>query len=444
VGLSPGGHYGVAFCGGGPATTGILVCASEQGRLDALLGRGTCIIEQSPVIGPGAIGHYPISANTRGGTFLAWLDHAEPRQAFDAARDAGPTHALARFATVFPRLPLVGEHLASLGDAMRARVESVPGCSVVTEHTVREITLLDSGGAAITFHSVRGGAETNVTADRAVIAMGARPRADLGQLILLPGLGLRAYAHKLCHANAVIDGRIGLGPQLRRAIARTRQAVVVGGSHSAWSAAWAVIHDRDLRDDQGRPPRVTVLHRSPLRFYFRSVARARAAGYVFDESADVCPQTGLVNRHGGLRADAHRLAWAATHPGRADGPVRAISLVDEEETRAAAAQALDGAGAIIAAVGYEANLPRITWPDGRPIRLATNDTGLQVTAEARLVSAEGTELRQLLAFGLGAGQAATGALAGEPSYTGRLDAVRLYQNEVGGIVLDSLLGSARS
>ena len=27
---------------------------------------------------------------------------------------------------------------------------------------------------------------------------------------------------------------------------------------------------------------------------------------------------------------------------------------------------------------------------------------------------------------------------------GRLDSVRLYQNEVGGIVLDSLLGSARS
>jgi hypothetical protein len=61
-----------------------------------------------------------------------------------------------------------------------------------------------------------------------------------------------------------------------------------------------------------------------------------------------------------------------------------------------------------------------------------------------LVSAEGTELPQLLAFGLGAGQTATGMLAGEPSYWGRLDSVRLYQNEVGGIVLDSLLGSARS
>jgi hypothetical protein len=432
------------FCGGGPAATGILVCASEQGRLDALLGRGICIIEQSSVIGPGAIANYPISANTRGATFLAWLDRAEPRQAFDAARNAGSTRELARFATVFPRLPLVGEHLASLGEAVRARVESVPGCSVVTEHSVREVTVLDSGGAAVTFEPVDGGAGITVTADRVVIAMGARPRADLGQLALLPGLDLHPYEHKLCHADSLLDRRVGLPPRLRQAIARTREVVVVGGSHSAWSAAWAVIHDRDLRDDHGRPPRVTVLHRSRLRFFFWSVAQARAAGYAFDETSDVCPQTGAVNRHGGLRADAHGLAWAATHDRRADGPVRGIRLIDEEGARATAAQALDRAGAVIAAVGYEAKLPSITWADHRPIRLATTESGLQVTERATLMTAEGTELPRLLAFGLGAGQQATGILAGEPSYKGRLDAVRLYQNEVGGIVLDSLLGAAGS
>lgn len=444
MGLNPSGQYGVVFCGGGPAATGILVCAAEQGRLDALLGRGVCIIEQGSVIGPGAIGSYPISSNTRGGTFLAWLDNAEPRDAFEAARNAGSTQALARLATVFPRLPLVGEHLVSLGNAVRARVESVPGCSVLTEHVVREVTLLDSGGAAVDFEPVHGGARMTVTADHAVLAMGGKPRENLGQLALLPGLELRAHEQKLCHANTVLDGRVGLPPRLRRAIVRTREVVVVGGSHSGWSAAWMLIHDRGLRDERGRPPTVTLLHRSPPRFFFQSVARARAAGYEFDDTLDVCPQTGLVNRHGGLRSDAHRLAWATTHAGPANGPVRAIWLTDEPGARAAAADALDGAGAVIAAVGYEANLPRIAWPDGRPVRLATTQGGLRVTEEARLVSAEGQELPQLLAFGLGAGQKATGILAGEPSFTGRLDSVRLYQNEVGGIVLGSLLGSAPS
>ena len=444
MGLNPGGHFGVVFCGGGPATTGILVRAAEQGRLDALLGRGVCIIEQGSTIGPGAIGHYPISANTRGSTFLAWLDHAEPHQAFDTVRSADSTRVLGRFAALFPRLPLVGEHLASLGMAMRARVESVPGCSVLTEHSVREIALLDSGAVAVTSEPVRGGSGTTVTADRAVIATGGKPRAHLEQLALLPGLDLRPHEHKLCHANDLLDSLVGLPSRLYRAVARTREVVVIGGSHSAWSAAWLLIHDRGLRDERGRPPTVSVLHRSPLRFFFRSVARARAAGYEFDETADVCPQTGMVNRHGGLRADAHGLAWQATHGVRANGPVRAILLADEPGARATAAEALDKAGAVIAAVGYEANLPAIGWHDGRPVRLATTDGSLRVTGRARLVTAEGTELPQLLAFGLGAGQPATGVLAGEPSFTGRLDAVRLYQNEVGGIVLDSLLGSARS
>jgi hypothetical protein len=444
VGLNPSGQYGVVFCGGGPAATGLLVGAAEQGRLHALLDRGVGIVEQGPVIGPGAIGHYPVSANTRGGTFLAWLDHAEPRAAFDAARDARSTHALARFSAVFPRLPLVGDHLASLGEGMRALVEAAPACAVHTEHAVREVRLLGSGGAAVSFEPVRGGAPSTVTADEVVIAMGAKPRDDLGHITLLPGLDLGRYEDKLTHSNAVIDGREGLPPRLRAAIARTREVVVIGGSHSAWSAAWMLVHDPELCDDHGRPPRVTVLHRSPLRFYFRSVARARAAGYEFDEVADVCPHTGLVNRHGGLRADAHRLAWATTHGSHADGPVRAIALIDDSGVRATTGDALERAGAVIAAVGYEANLPSLAWPDGRPLRLATTSSGLQVTDRARLVSAEGIELPELLAFGLGAGQPASGQLAGEPSYTGRLDAVRLYQNEVGSIVLDSLLGAGRA
>jgi hypothetical protein len=261
---------------------------------------------------------------------------------------------------------------------------------------------------------------------------------------LLPGLDLAAYPEKMCHAAALLDDRIGLPLRLRRAITNAGEAVVVGGSHSAWSAAWMLMHDPNLRDADGRPPEVTVLHRSPPRFFFWTAARARAAGYAFDETLDVCPHTGIVHRHGGLRADAHALAWAATRDGRQEGPVRAIALADEPRTRAAAERALDRAGAIIAGVGYQPNVPSLRWPDGRPLRLASDKHGAQVTERAQLVSEEGTVLPELLGLGLGAGLSPSGELAGEPSYTGRVDAVRLYQAEIGRIVLDSLLGVAQS
>jgi hypothetical protein len=205
-----------------------------------------------------------------------------------------------------------------------------------------------------------------------------------------------------------------------------------------------LIHDPELRDAEGRPPRVTVMHRSPLRFLFWNTARARAAGYAFDETLDVCPQTGIVNRHGGLRADARALAWAATHDCGDAGPLRALPLVDQPGSRAAAVRVLDTAGAIVAGVGYRPNLPTLRWPDGRSLRLAASDAGVRVTERAQLVGVDGTVLPELLAFGLGAGLPASGELAGEPSYAGRLDAVRLYQAEVGRIVLDSLLGTAHS
>jgi hypothetical protein len=439
-----GSRYGVVFCGGGPAATGVVVAAATDGRLAELLSHGICVLEQGEVIGPGALGHYPISANTRGITFLRSLETAPPPSVLAPVLTDPATQALARLRHLFPHLPLVGRHLESMGRAVRAAVQSQPGCAVVTRHTVREVRLRTGGGVVVSAQPVGGGPSVTVTADHAVIAMGARPRSGLDELTLLPGVDLVPYSDKVCHAAALLDDRIELSARLRRAIADAGEVVVVGGSHSAWSSAWMLLHDAGLRTSDGRPPTVTVLHRSAIRFFFWTTTQARAAGYPFDEATDVCPQTGMVHRHGGLRADAHALAWSATRDGQHDGPVRAIALLDEPRPRAAAERALERAGAIIAAVGYVPALPSLRWPDGRPLQLASDVHGARVTERAQLIAADGTVLPQLLALGLGAGLPAAGELAGEPAYTGRLDAVRLYQADVGRIVVDSLLGAAQS
>jgi hypothetical protein len=368
--------YGIVFCGGGPAAMGPLVCAAVEGRLEALLDRGVCIVERGAHIGPGSIGHYPISANTRGNTFLRCL--AAPQ--LEHVRDDPATRALERLRHAFPRLPLVGTHLEALGSAVRTLLEEHPRCSVLTGHTVEELHALPGGGVTVR----AGGLE--LTAERAVIAMGGRP---------LP----TPYASaKTCHADLLLDDRKGLPEELERGIAETREVVVVGGSHSAWSAAWLLLR-------HPARPRVTVLHRTPPRLFYWSVDAARKAGHDFDSKRDVCPRTGRVNRHGGLRSDAHALA---SHALAKQVPVQVVSLSD----RAQARRALEQAGAILAAVGYAPNLPRI---HGAP------------------------RPGELLAYGLGAGLPARGLLAGEPSYTGAIDSVRVYQTEVGSLVLDGLL-----
>lgn len=368
--------YGVVFCGGGPAAIGPLVCAAVEGRLEALLDRGVCIVERGSRIGPGSIGHYPITANTRGNTFLRCL--AAPQFAY--VRDDPATRELERLRHVFPRLPLVGAHLEALGAAVHALLDAHPRCSVLTGHTVDELRVLPDGGVTVRADG------RELTAERVVLAMGGRP------------LQVPYASARTCHADLLLDDRKGLPKALERGIAETGEAVIVGGSHSAWSAAWLLLR-------HPARPRVTLLHRTPPRLFYWSVQDARKAGYDFDRERDVCPRTGAVNRHGGLRADAHALAREALAK---QVPLRVISLSD----RARAQRALEQAGAIVAAVGYGPALPRIH--------------GLPRPGE-------------LLAYGLGAGLPARGALAGEPSYEGVLDVVRLYQAEVGSIVLDALL-----
>ena len=226
--------YGIVFCGGGPAAIGPIVCAAVEGRLEALLDRGVCVVERGARIGPGSIGHYPISANTRGNTFMRFL--AAPQLA--RVRDDPATHKLERLRYVFPRLPLVGEHLEALGAAVHALLDAHPRCSVLTGHRVEELRALPGGGLAVT------GGSLALTAGRAVIAMGGRP------------LPVPYASAKTCHADLLLDDRKGLPEELERGIAETGEAVVVGGSHSAWSAAWLLLR-RPAR------PRVTVLHRTP-------------------------------------------------------------------------------------------------------------------------------------------------------------------------------------
>ena len=373
--------YGIVFCGGGPAAIGPLVCAAVEGRLEALLDRGVCVVERGARIGPGSIGHYPISANTRGNTFLRGL--AAPQLAH--VRDDAATRQLERLRYVFPRLPLVGAYLEVLGAAVHALLDAHPRCSALTGRTVEEVRALSGGGVAIRADGLE------ITAERAVIAMGGRPHP------------IPYTSPKACHADLLLDDRKGLPEELEHGIAETGEVVVVGGSHSAWSAAWLLLR-------HPARPRVTVLHRTPPRFFYRSVRAARKAGYDFDRKRDVCPRTGMVNRHGGLRADAHALAREALAK---QVPVRVISLSE----RARAQSALEQAGAIVAAVGYAPNLPRVHGVP-RP--------------------------GELLAYGLGAGVTPRGVLAGEPSFKGRLDSVRLYQAEVGSSVLDALLVDGRN
>ncbi len=88
--------------------------------------------------------------------------------------------------------------------------------------------------------------------------------------------------------------------------------LVVGGSHSAFAVTGRLLRSR-VPWGSGA---IVVAHRSPVRVTYPDVESAWAQG-VSVTPADVCAATGVVNRFGGLRADA-----AASMPGSAVVPSR--------------------------------------------------------------------------------------------------------------------------
>jgi hypothetical protein len=432
---------GVVLCGGGPAGTAVIVCAAEEGRLDELLDHGIMVIEKGDLLAAGSIGHYRIRGNTAASSFVQWLSTPGPRSLFPVVATHPATEALLRRGSEYPPLNLVGAYLERLGASLQQILESHERCTVALRTVVRSVCVLAEGGVRVTAEPLGDPAGAfSVTASHAVIAMGGCEPPGLETLSLLPRLTLAEHESKVCHASALIDDRLALPPQLVEAVRETRSVVVVGGSHSGWSAAWVLLHDPSFLDSEGKPPQVTILHRRRLLFFYPTVAAARAAGYPFDDVLDVCASTGNVHRFAGLRSDARALALAVAESGKTQPPVRTVRLVDEPEVRSEVRRALDAAGLVVAAVGYHSRLPELAWDDGRRLEPAVSETGLVVTPEAALVTTDGTVVPEILVFGLGAGLAADSGFVCEPSYQGRFDGVRVYQSEVGRVALRSLLG----
>lgn len=407
--------FGFVFCGGGPAALGPVITAARKGLLDDLLDRGIALVEPGP-IGPGGLAHHRIGANSLGGPFLECLDGLPDGTPFDALRDLPETRRLREHAEEHPPLAVVAPFLTRLGAVVSGLLEAHPRCVVVPAR-VTGIRLRGSGVEVTTSLG------HELTAGRAVIATGGRPPADFAGAEIVPGLSLAPHRDRVWHSESFIDARKAR-PEAHG------KAVVVGGSHSAWSVVDLLLPEVD---------EITVIHRSGIRLFYNSAEQARADGYTFDPVLDVCPVNGRVNRYGGLRGRAHELARSALRlPGTEPGPV-SLTQVGRQAARDRAERALADADVIVMANGFAADLPPLHYADGTPLTAATGPTGTAVTATGHLVDARGTAHPRLIAYGLGAGLAPSTEVGGEPSYTRRADGVWLYQHDIGDIVLDDLL-----
>ncbi|MBW0016734.1 MAG: hypothetical protein JO236_04195 [Mycobacterium sp.] len=423
--------YETVILGGGPAGTGSLVWAARHGRLNAWLDSGVALVERSDGLG-GSLGQYPLNADSRGTSFLECLDGPDCAPFLADLKSDPATREMEPFRSGQPTLQMVNRFERAVGAAVLAEFARHPNSCALTGTRALAIQLERDGSIGV-ITTDRDGQRAVVRATSAVVALGGRPNMSWSKTELAPGLYLGQWRDKIVSSHRLLSqgGAAEVARRLARVNRRPR-VVIVGGAHSAFSAAWMLL--QQLPELNFGPQGVQILHRSEPRPTYWSRDAARADGYEFSE-ADVCQATGRVHRFAGLQGDG-REVWRRAHrkPGT-EPDDRVVTRSLGSLWRADLIRLLNDADLVVPALGYR--LATIPVYDPRGDRVPLAQTGPAVRQDARLLAADGTPVPGLFGVGLGSGFMPWGAMAGEVSFAGQQNSLWLFQNDIGKLIYTS-------
>ncbi|MBT8433409.1 MAG: hypothetical protein KJN95_02025 [Gammaproteobacteria bacterium] len=201
--------------------------------------------------------------------------------------------------------------------------------------------------------------------------------------------------------------------------------VIVGASHSAFSCAWRLLFD-PLFDEFARDRDIVILQRRERIKLRCSTDFASEHQIDYDPEIDVCPRTGLVFFHGGLRKDAKFLYLKIRDGQENRVRIQQMNQLDERQ------DLLDQAGLILQATGFVANLPSI-HKQGRPIRVG-NPTR---SGELRNLD-DGEIIAGLFGMGLGLNILPAGDSRGEQSFSGGIHGFQSYPLVIAPRIIDNI------
>jgi hypothetical protein len=437
----PAEPFRAVVLGAGPAGTGPLVNAQQRGLLPRLLDAGIAVVDRQPRMGLGSIGQYVINSDTTGGTFLECLVGQEG-DLFAAVLDSAARRRLERYRQTAAPLRLVGEFIGEIGRALQHAVETHPAGRFLARTEARGIRCTPDG-LVTTVAPVDGGEPVELRSRCVVTALGGRQDRDRAlSADIVPGLRLAdRHADRVLLTDEVLTAA---GPEaVRRLLDRGagHRVVIIGGSHSAFSAAWVLLNEVGREFGPGD---ITILHRRPPRLFYPSAADAHAEGYTDFDAGDLCPLTERVYRLAGLRWDSRELLRRIWEVGgaAAEKRVRLVTLDPTGQRNDEDVAALfDEAAVIIPAFGYRPRTVPVVDRAGRPIELLGSGAGTPplVDDRCRVLDAAGVPVPGLFGIGLASGFVLDGPLGGEPSFAGQTNGLWLYQNGVGARILDQLL-----
>ena len=422
--------------GGGPAGAALLAAAAKRNLLPAI-ARDLVLVERESAVGAGRLGRYAITSDSTAETFLSAV-RGSPHPELAALAEGIAGRAVAAHAGALG-VPLVevGALLGAMGREL-AVIAQQHGARIETGTAALGAARGSDGLWTVRLRRMADGAEWDQRARSLVIATGGHQPLDRLAVQQVGGASLVTLAgDRLLQSDGVLSQ--GGFAQVRDLLGgkRAPRIAVIGGSTSALTTIALL-----LRGSPALPlgaGAITLLHRRPLRPFYPSADAARAEGYTDFGPADICPVSGFVYRLAGFRLEARELVLRMLGvDGRAPDPRVALHRLRDDDPRAR--EILQGADLAIAALGYRPAALPLADAAGTPLALAADCGAPMVDRHCRVLDADGRALPDLYGIGLAAGFLPSGALGGEASFSGQANGLWLWQNDVGSMIVDALLG----
>ncbi len=425
--------------GGGPAGTALLTAASKRDRLADLAASGLVIAERDEALGEGRIGRYAITSDSTAETFLSAVkDNPHPELA--ALVDHPTGRAVGHYVGALG-VPLVeaGPFVRATGERLHGLVTQHGG-TVLTGHEVLHTTRTGGGLWSSRLRRRADGQEFDQLSSAVLIATGGHQPLDRLARQRVGGVSLvQEVGDRLMQSDEALA--VG-GPQKIVDLLSTKRnpkIVVIGGSTSAIATIVLLLKTQAIPLGAGA---ITLLHRRPLRPFYPTPEAARAEGFTDFGPDDICPVSGFVYRLAGFRLEARDLVLRQLRvDGRVPDPRLAVHQVTGDDDAVARAH-LAEADLVIAALGYRPRALAIHDSEGRSVALAAHEGAAMVDRHCRILDATGAAIPGLYGIGLAAGFVPWGKLGGEASFSGQANGLWQWQNDVGAMIVDQVLGDA--
>jgi hypothetical protein len=422
--------------GAGPAGIGVLIAACNSGHLRALLAKGVVVLEKGSRAGCGQIGDYNINSDSHAESFLRCLS-AGLSERFPELLTHPATLALRGYHGRAAPLPLVGNFLKAIARRIQSFTAS-NGLPLLTGVEALDASRTGDDRWLIRTRRVADGAEDSATSQCLVIATGAEQSAAELRALSVGGARLwPRYEDRLVPSSAILT-KAGLEAARQRVAPLCHPKVaIIGGSHSAMSAANALLN---ISPAIAWPPgSIAILHRKPMRPMYQTPALARADGFDAFNDDDICAKTGRFFPLAGFRSDSRELLIRVLGLGSLPRELR-IELIDLPRARVAdVAATLEQADIIIVATGYRPRDLPLFDCKGRRIELSGENGGYaMVDGNSRVIDVSGRAVPGVFRLGLSAGFPLA-KTHGEASFHGVANGLSLWNADIGDAIVRAVL-----